>query len=91
MFGFSFFEIIILVILGIVLFGDKNLPLHIKKFLTGVNQAKKIGRNLQNSWYEIQNDVQESLEIKPEKFILSQEDLDEKFQEEQRQFQKEHL
>ena len=58
MFGFSGSEILLIAVIALILFGNDKLPENMKKMIKGLNQAKKVTRNVQDSWQEVKNDVQ---------------------------------
>lgn len=67
MFGFSAGEILLIAFIALILFGNDKLPENMKKLFKGLNQAKKVASDVQKSWYEIQVDVQRSLNFEEEK------------------------
>ncbi|WP_338636355.1 twin-arginine translocase TatA/TatE family subunit [Spirobacillus cienkowskii] len=67
MFGFSGSEILLIAVIALILFGNDKLPENMKKMIKGLNQAKKVTRDVQNSWQEVKNDVQSSLLLEEEK------------------------
>jgi Sec-independent protein translocase protein TatA len=50
-------EILVLAVIALLLFGNKNLPENMKKMVKGLNEAKKVANDAQRSWTEIRNDV----------------------------------
>lgn len=67
MFGFSGSEILLIAVIALILFGNDKLPENMKKMIKGLNQAKKVTRNVQDSWQEVKNDVQNSFLLEEEK------------------------
>lgn len=67
MFGFSGSEILLIAVIALILFGNDKLPENIKKMIKGLNQAKKVTRNVQDSWQEVKNDVQNTFLLEEEK------------------------
>ena len=66
-FGFSGSEILLIAVIALILFGNDKLPENMKKMIKGLNQAKKVTRNVQDSWQEVKNDVQNSFLLEEEK------------------------
>ncbi len=66
-FGFSGSEILLIAVIALILFGNDKLPENIKKMIKGLNQAKKVTRNVQDSWQEVKNDVQNTFLLEEEK------------------------
>ncbi|MBX9704437.1 MAG: twin-arginine translocase TatA/TatE family subunit [Silvanigrellaceae bacterium] len=58
MFGLSLSEIIVIALIAFILFGNKNLPQHLKKFFHEFTKLKKTFSNAQRSWLEVKNDIQ---------------------------------
>jgi TatA/E family protein of Tat protein translocase len=50
-------EILVLAVIALLLFGNKNLPENMKKMVKGLNEVKKVANDAQRSWTEIRNDV----------------------------------
>lgn len=67
MFGFSGGEVLLIALIALVLFGNEKLPENIKKMVKGLNQAKKVARDVQSSWQEVKSDVQRSINFDDEK------------------------
>lgn len=57
MFSLGGSEILVLAIIALLLFGNKNLPENMKKMVKGLNEVKKVTNEAQRSWTEIRNDV----------------------------------
>ena len=66
MFGLGIGEILIILVIAILCFGDKNLPEHIKKFMKVFYQSKKTAKDMQNSLYEVQDDIMKSVDLSEE-------------------------
>ncbi len=58
MFGFSSGELLLIASIALILFGNEKLPENIKKFINSWKKAKKATQEIQNSWLEIQSEVQ---------------------------------
>ncbi len=67
MFGFSGGEILLIAFIALILFGNDKLPENMKKLLKGLNQAKKVASDVQQSWHEVKTDVQRSINLDLEK------------------------
>ncbi len=67
MFGFSGGEILLIALIALILFGNDKLPENMKKMIKGFNQAKKVAKDVQNSWQDVKNDVQRSINFEEEK------------------------
>lgn len=67
MFGFSGGELLLIVLIALILFGNEKLPENIKKMIKGVNQAKKVAKDVQVSWQEVKIDLQKSIHLEDEK------------------------
>jgi len=63
MFGFSAGEMLLIVLIALLLFGNEKLPQNIKKFLKGWNQTKKVAFDMQKSWHEIKLDLKNNVEL----------------------------
>lgn len=57
MFSIGGSEILVLGILALLLFGNKNLPENMKKMVKGLNEVKKVAHDAQRSWHDIRDDV----------------------------------
>lgn len=57
MFSLGGSEILVLGILALLLFGNKNLPENMKKMVKGLNEVKRVANDAQRSWHEIRDDV----------------------------------
>lgn len=66
MFGFSSGELLLIVLIALILFGNDKLPENIKKMIKGLNQAKKVAKDVQNSWQEVKIDVHRSIMLEEE-------------------------
>jgi Sec-independent protein translocase protein TatA len=66
-FGFSGGEILLIALIALILFGNDKLPENMKKMIKGFNQAKKVAKDVQNSWQDVKNDVQRSINFEEEK------------------------
>ena len=67
MFGFSGGEILLIALIALILFGNDKLPENMKKMIKGFNQAKKVAKEVQNSWQDVKIDVQRSINFEVEK------------------------
>lgn len=66
MFGFSSGEILLIALIALILFGNDKLPENMKKMIKGLNQAKKVAKDVQSSWQEVKIDVQRSILLEEE-------------------------
>jgi Sec-independent protein translocase protein TatA len=66
-FGFSGGEILLIALIALILFGNDKLPDNLKKMIKGLNQAKKVAKDVQISWQDVKNDVQRSINFEEEK------------------------
>ena len=57
MFSLGGSEILVLAVIALLLFGNKNLPENMKKMVKVLNEVKKVTNEAQRSWTEIRNDV----------------------------------
>lgn len=67
MFGFSGGEILLIALIALILFGNDKLPENMKKMIRGLNQAKKVAKDVQSSWQDVKSDVQRSINFEDEK------------------------
>lgn len=67
MFGFSGGEILLIALIALILFGNDKLPDNMKKMVKGLNQAKKMARDVQGSWQDVKNDMQRSINFEEER------------------------
>ncbi|APJ02507.1 twin-arginine translocase TatA/TatE family subunit [Silvanigrella aquatica] len=67
MFGFSGGEILLIALIALILFGNDKLPDNMKKMIKGLNQAKKMAKEVQVSWQDVKTDVQRSINFEEEK------------------------
>ena len=67
MFGFSGGEILLIALIALILFGNDKLPDNMKKMIKGLNQAKKVAKDVQISWQDVKTDVQRSINFEEEK------------------------
>ena len=67
MFGFSGGEILLIALIALILFGNDKLPDNMKKMIKGLNQAKKVAKDVQVSWQDVKNDVQRSINFEEER------------------------
>lgn len=66
MFGLGIGEILVILVIAILCFGDKNLPEHLKKLMKVFYQSKKAAKDMQNSLYEVQDDIMKSVDLSEE-------------------------
>jgi Sec-independent protein translocase protein TatA len=66
-FGFSGGEILLIALIALILFGNDKLPDNMKKMIKGLNQAKKVAKDVQISWQDVKTDVQRSINFEEEK------------------------
>lgn len=57
MFSLGGSEILVLAVIALLLFGNKNLPENMKKIVKGLNEVKRVTNDAQRSWNEIRTDI----------------------------------
>ena len=72
MFGFSGGELLLIALIALLLFGNDKLPENMKKMIKGLNQAKKVAKDVQDSWHEVKVDVQRSIMLEEESKQIKQ-------------------
>ena len=72
MFGFSSGELLLIALIALLLFGNDKLPENMKKMIKGLNQAKKVAKDVQDSWQEVKIDVQRSIMLEEESKQIKQ-------------------
>ncbi|WGL61492.1 twin-arginine translocase TatA/TatE family subunit [Pigmentibacter sp. JX0631] len=72
MFGFSSGELLLIALIALLLFGNDKLPENMKKMIKGLNQAKKVAKDVQDSWHEVKIDVQRSIMLEEESNQIKQ-------------------
>jgi Sec-independent protein translocase protein TatA len=75
MFGIGIGEILIIFVIFILLFGDKNLSSHLRTFFIFLAKSKKTLKEVQNSVYEAQDELERSLKLAEARLELSQKSL----------------
>lgn len=61
MFGIGFGEIIIIALLALILFGQKDLSGNIRKAANGLKEFRRFSSDMQRSWHEVRNDMTRAL------------------------------
>lgn len=73
MLGFSIGELVLIGFIGIILFGDKNLPSHLRKLVTWISAARGFAAETQRSWLDVKSQVTRNLLL--ENTLLEEEPL----------------
>ena len=57
MFGLSFGELFLIAFIALLLFGNDQLPFYIKRGVGFLQRFRQVSKTVQNSWYEIKEEV----------------------------------